>query len=238
MRACLVQISGIAGAIEFLHRIRPEEGRTCYCHMDLKPENIVIFEDTTSFFPVGVWKVIDFGISVVREAKPIWVQTSTPGKIPGRITYTVGTNVKQLGGIYQAPEVNNQVEKVMGRRSDIWSLGCIFAEVLAANLGTLGTLRQTMASRPKPGNRSLERFPYLFYEETRVCYWMHPIVKINAAFGNGLTELPRRADQRLTGVVSDCTKLIINMMAINRTSRWKSARVLEELGRILRNFPA
>lgn len=213
----------------------------CYCHMDIKPQNIVVFGDH-----IGVWKVIDFGISTIRKANTLAVWTRKHGIKPyvQRFTHTVGTDPKQLKGIYQAPEVNSGIQravkndmdevngKAMGRRSDIWSLGCILGEVLAANLGMRDRLHAQMKQRYEVNDDFLNGFPFFFYEPNRTrCWELGSRYKLNEGFRDGLHDLRHSSNSR---VVLDSTKLVENMVAIKRTSRWKSDRVVRELGRILR----
>lgn len=241
-KACLVQIKEIAGAIEFLHRTQPpeepaEQGeqKTCYCHMDLRPENIVVFPGGSAN-SVGIWKIIDFGISKVRKAEALEVYTRIRGRSqPQRITYTVGTKTQQLGGIYQAPEVNQQQEKVMGRRSDIWSLGCIFAEVLAANSGRLNDLRQQMRKRRGANDGFQAGFPYFFYEKKtgRGCFDPVTSTKMNGALHDELQGLPSRLPAHREALLQ-CTALIRRMLVAKRTSRLKARDVLGKLEGIVK----
>lgn len=247
IEACLVQIKGIAGAVEFLHRMQasndPAGNDTCYCHLDLKPENIVVFSGTGSH--VGVWKVIDFGISKVRKPKTITVSTILfnilkPSELTSyseRVTHTVTTKSGQLGGTYQPPEVKDHNEKRMGRRSDIWSLGCIFTEVLAANLGRLDALRRKMKTRHPPDDGLPQHNEYFFYEKPPAlqCLPLGVGLRLNTAFISGLKDIGA-ADLSQSKSLRDCKKLIEKMVVINRIDRLKSTSVLEELDRILHGF--
>lgn len=226
--ACLEQMVNIAGAIEFLHRVQTtgEQG-SCYCHLDLKPANIVVFQDAQSPNAVGIWKVIDFGISKVR--KPAGFPPHLKDKT--QVTVTVSTTTKQLGGTYQPPEVNQQNEKRMGRRSDVWSLGCIFTEVLVAQLGSAGTLKK-FRDNMKAGLRDRSCLPnvgeYFFYEKHREirCPPFIPILKLNEAFRSELEHISRQTQIR---GMPECKKLISKMVVMKRTKRLKSKCVLKEL---------
>jgi serine/threonine protein kinase len=143
----LRQCWSLANALEWLHNGIPNEktSNTIFCvHMDFKPANILIQSDPDS--KVGKWMISDFGISVLKEeAKPHGPEIGTVGDYATQLTVnTMNTRPKRSRGTYQAPEVQttcNQPshltpsQKGIGRKSDIWSYGCIFSEVLAFALG-------------------------------------------------------------------------------------------------------
>lgn len=144
--ALFEQCAQIAEALKFLHNgfIIPD-GRKIKCaHMDLKPDNILIFEDHRNPV-VGKWKLADFGISVIRGT------TESPGPILASVKdlyikvmdRTIQTIPKQTPATYQPPEVEWPIQggedRKGGRAIDIWSFGAVFAEVLAyARHGTKG----------------------------------------------------------------------------------------------------
>ncbi|KAI0880287.1 kinase-like protein [Annulohypoxylon maeteangense] len=227
IKACLEQMACIAGAIEFLHQIQalnnPSDQESCYCHLDIKPHNIIVFQDEGRL--VGVWKVIDFGISKVR--RPTLQGTHIP--VPG--THTVQTTTRQLGGTYQPPEVNQQNVKAMGRRSDIWSLGCILVELITAFSGGLVMLREQL-KQSAIGDRGIPTgHAYYFYQTASLqSTWTHtpgPCFELNEHILQCLIAPPD------TEVVSNCKDLIRKMLLIDRTKRMKSASLVEELGRIV-----
>ena len=256
LKECLIQMRGIAEAIQFLHRKLPEEDGECYCHMDLKPDNIVVFNEPHS--PVGVWKVIDFGISKLRRPTLTYAWTRVKGSTnPPRKTFTIGTKAAQQGGTYQAPEVNEEIQeankkgierdvpgevngKTMGRRSDVWSLGCILAEVLAANLKTLDELRRKIGIRRCKDDGLYGDLSY-FYERSEsrmvrgMCRKGTGRFRLNKGFCDWLDDT-RASAATHAGVIADYTQLMENMMVIKRTRRWKSDQVAERLGEILETF--
>ncbi|KAF2671067.1 kinase-like protein [Microthyrium microscopicum] len=126
------QLRNLSNALQWLHHslVVPEEGNFSCCHMDLKPDNILIDEHSSS--PVGVWKISDFGLSVMNE-------TSRVGTVRDYISQaSVNTRPGRIEGTYTAPEVeigHNRKEKIAGSRGDVWSFACIIAEVLAFALG-------------------------------------------------------------------------------------------------------
>jgi serine/threonine protein kinase/tetratricopeptide (TPR) repeat protein len=113
-RELLTTTIQIASAIEAAH----ERG---IVHRDLKPANIMI---TTS----GVAKVLDFGLARDETApEPSGDLAHSPTlSMPAGAT-TAGTIVGTLA--YMSPEQARG--RVVDRRSDVWSFGCILYECLA-----------------------------------------------------------------------------------------------------------
>ncbi|CAJ0571443.1 unnamed protein product, partial [Mesorhabditis spiculigera] len=87
--------------------------RSGIIHRDLKPENIVINEDVTL-------KILDFGLA-----------RRTPFDAQMRMTNYVVTRW------YRAPEVI--LEMGYNEKVDVWSIGCIFAEILTRKILFPGT---------------------------------------------------------------------------------------------------
>ncbi|KAL8785702.1 MAG: hypothetical protein Q9195_008525 [Heterodermia aff. obscurata] len=103
------QMAGIASALSYLHTgvVAKDSRPMLGFHMDLRPDNILIMGDAGS--RIGSWKISDFGLSHIR---PAGLETDLP---------------PHAGlGTYEAPEC--QLNLSTSQTSDIWSLGCIFAE--------------------------------------------------------------------------------------------------------------
>ncbi|KAF1846866.1 kinase-like protein [Cucurbitaria berberidis CBS 394.84] len=140
------QMSHIADALEWLHKGilgGAQRNRVYFAHMDLKPNNILI--DTDQASTVGKWVLTDFGISAFKED-----DYSAPTNLLSiRDLYenlTIKTTPRRDPGAYQPPEIEHIINRSLGpgsnahpgragRKGDIWSFGCIFAEVLAFALG-------------------------------------------------------------------------------------------------------
>lgn len=121
--ALLYQCIALAEALKFLHEgFYDGERHVHLAHMDLKPDNILIFRDQGNL--VGIWRLADFGISVIREV-------SATGSERG----TMRTRAKRPQSTYQAPEIQKYFmlpsTTTIGRKSDVWSFGAMFCEVLA-----------------------------------------------------------------------------------------------------------
>ncbi|KAF4540676.1 Ankyrin repeat protein [Lasiodiplodia theobromae] len=67
------EIYTLADALEFLHEGLYGSNKMRCAHNDLKPENILIFfpdsSDAEEQYPVGQWKIADFGISKIQQGK-------------------------------------------------------------------------------------------------------------------------------------------------------------------------
>lgn len=105
----LVALAGLGSAVCAMHEYSSEHLQAIGCHHDLKPSNILV--DKSKFI------LADFGLSRLKEPP----QTSA-------------TLPKDARGDYLAPECEDleaDCEKhVVHRSSDIWSFGCIIAELL------------------------------------------------------------------------------------------------------------
>ena len=180
-RDLLRQCWSLANALEWLHNGIPIEktSSTVFCaHMDLKPANILIQPDLSS--AVGKWMISDFGISVLREkAKPQDSEFVSIGDYISQLT--MNTRPKRQEGTYQAPEVKlaetswNQPsdltpdQKGIGRKSDIWSYGCIFSEVLAFAQGRDKSVKEFQSMR-----KGRERNDYFYIQKADQGYLRAP----------------------------------------------------------------
>ncbi|KAI1075592.1 kinase-like protein [Whalleya microplaca] len=140
----LKQCGDLAGALKFLHQGFRANNVELFCaHMDLKPNNIIIFEAGGDGGSVGMWKLCDFGISAFKE-HPHTPGNDQPISIGDyHAQMTMRTRARRDPGPYQAPEVwkfqdtsdlspqSATDQGRVGRKSDIWSFGAIFAEVFA-----------------------------------------------------------------------------------------------------------
>jgi len=106
----LLQLRGLAQALNICHT--KLDGYSIYNH-DLKPENILVFKDPAK--KQTTLKITDWGSA---DAKPF--NHSGGGASPRS---QCGVNPP-----YTAPKCRHDAPT--SRRHDIWSLGCIFAEIL------------------------------------------------------------------------------------------------------------
>lgn len=125
----LKQFCGLAKAIKTIHNlsstqtskarglevpVQPQEKRSGW-HHDLKPENILYF-GSFSFGSLsskrGTFRIADFGAGKIHTYRSGSVHTKSPN---GTLTY-------------EPPEA--KAEGATSRPYDIWSLGCVFLELL------------------------------------------------------------------------------------------------------------
>ena len=100
------------------------------CHRDLKPANVKLTTD-------GVVKVLDFGIAKFMQLdSDVHLDTTVDQTSPGAVLGTAG---------YMSPEQAKGLEA--DQRSDIFSFGCIFYELLTGHRAFDGdTTSEAMAS--------------------------------------------------------------------------------------------
>ena len=109
---CLQEMAGMTEALSHIHNstltrdFRPLHG----FHMDLKPKNILIMKDEVSGH--RSWNICDFSLSC-------FYLKDTDKKV----------STKSGPGTYEPPE--RPLERPQSQASDIWSLGCVFAECVS-----------------------------------------------------------------------------------------------------------
>ena len=111
LQQIVLALSGLCSALCAMHVFNyPDlEVLAIGCHHDLRPENILVHKES--------FLITDFGLSTFKDSdKPS------------------DTSFKNVRGDYVAPECENLQDlserTVIGRPSDVWSLGCIMLEVM------------------------------------------------------------------------------------------------------------
>jgi serine/threonine protein kinase len=137
----ILESRNLADALDYLHNRLYNTSGISLSHNDIKPENILVFyPDSTDIpdrYPVGKWKIADFGISHVKN-KHLHLKnppsSTANGKLMVEETVSVSkTTPKRYPGRYTAPELEQQriPQKTDGRKADIWSFGCVLSEIIA-----------------------------------------------------------------------------------------------------------
>ncbi|KAK5658055.1 hypothetical protein OQA88_2611 [Cercophora sp. LCS_1] len=233
--ALVQQSQNLASALKFLHEPRPINGAMSFCaHMDLKPDNILIYDGAHDGkpLPVGHWKICNFGISAFKETKDKIGDVGMGEDLPAAGTvfdlYTIATlrtDAKRHEGTYQPPEVAKLSarsaageRRKVGRKADIWSFGAIFAEILAFAMGRDAYVRQFRQERlsgcPKSGKKRVNDF---FYS------------KVEVASPNLSAEPPKKEPRLRQSVVDWLERLSANAAAPRRSIQCWKAVILEIL---------
>ena len=122
----LSNASVLAKALQFLHsgQWNKKDGPWIGCHMDLKPSNILIFKTETN----TTWKISDLAISRFQGQPHLAAKGTTK------------TYARRSNGKYQAPEVHSRNK--IGRKSDVWSMGCILIVITIRAVQSLDGLTE------------------------------------------------------------------------------------------------
>ena len=141
-KALLKEMFEISSALVWLHEELHLFGKLdrYLAHLDLKPENILLAHDnragtSASHHPAGKWMLTDFGVSVFDKAtNEKATRVHSIRDVGPKLTSRANRDEIMRGhGPYQPPEVD--LDKVDGRKCDVWSLACILCDVLAFAFG-------------------------------------------------------------------------------------------------------
>ena len=206
--------------------------------MDLKPNNILVVQEQGD--PVGKWMIADFGISVFKNTEVVSIRDQA-----ANLTTKDSKNPPQRPpGPYQAPEVDQtwgtrsrpsdmKSSAQVGRKGDIWSLGCVFTTVLAFALGGKAYVTDLERVRSTADDVSLEndRFYQRCYQPTRSQGYSAPKMIVKPEIERWLDDLFQR-HQFIW--VARCVTLIRRTLEIEQENRPSAEDVEKELISILR----
>ena len=141
------QCAGLAGGLEELHRfgsIQRQRIKQCdYTgtntklygrHGDIKPQNILLYEDPSNLSSLGTLKIADFGSAEFNTAQ------SRSKKSNQQIATSLA---------YRPPECDFY-GMTISRSYDIWTMGCLYLEFIAWLLGGWDLLRYFAVLRAGP----------------------------------------------------------------------------------------
>ena len=214
----LAQFVALSSAIRRIHHISnpdpsllaPQQGpRESGYHHDLKPENILYFKGIP--YKEGAFKIADFGSGKVHTYRSGSGSHNTPSP-NGTLTY-------------EPPEAEK--EGKTSRPYDIWSLGCVFIEMLIWAVYDYDSVKSFGDSRdgPRVPNGAL----------TDDAFWHIDLDgnpqrrrSVDEWFTNLDQELKRRNLQPLQDVLA----LVNRMLDTNRQERIKTLDLWDTLTRI------
>lgn len=117
------QLWGLSSALNQIHNLESDHREIgWYWHGNLKPENILRFENGTA---AGLLKISGLGLATHHPKK-----TAFHGTQPGTL-------------LYDPPEAMLESDPRESQRSDIWSIGCVFLESLSGYCAAMKSSRNS-----------------------------------------------------------------------------------------------
>ena len=207
----------------------------CY-HLDFKPQNILVFEREEKHGRDGndIWKISDFGISKIKHIK----RRGSDEQLGPSVSFldsifrprkqdkdpSSGVNNSRYGGTYAAPEARLETDKVT-RKSDIWSLGCVFSLVLTF------LDNHSLGIKDFEEARSKDRDSDRFFESTVPFVGTEAIDELHSSVPTWLDTLVDRAHKRsdIEGkIVQKASEYLKNSMLLADQEKRDSAKDVEE----------
>lgn len=208
----LEQARGLCNALECLHNYNTldkddqESGeQRIGFHHDLKPANILLFGTD---FKKTTWKLCDFGSGTIKRV------ASSNDSIYNRKASTGDP-------IYSAPEY--VVDGKVSRPKDIWSLGCIFVEVLVWILDDSEDVIKRFEEARKESNIKGSQDP-------DATYWSYKqggtnnLPVLNAAVVQELNAVKDRC-RKLDSLLEAFFKIVEKMLTLNPRSRPRAVQL-------------
>ena len=226
---------GLAGALAYLHDelfIASTGEQLCCYHLDLKPHNILVFEEGENV----IWKVSDFGISQIKripaprakfeaEHRKFFLNRIFRPDESGADPSSGVANPRDAG-TYTAPEARHRTERVT-RTSDIWSLGCVMTLVLSFLDNQRTGIKNFEVARMK------DRDDDLFYDSFTPFFGAEPRPSLRSsipAWLDYLTDNAKRRSENEGEAVGLASALIRSRMLLpDPADRYPAKRVEEEL---------
>ena len=233
---------GLAGALAYLHDelfIASTGEQLCCYHLDLKPHNILVFEEGDNV----IWKVSDFGISQIKRIPASRAKFEPEHRIsfldsifrPDKLGADPSSGVANPrdAGTYTAPEARHKAERVT-RTSDVWSLGCVMTLILTFLDNQRNGIKNFEDARMK------DRDDDLFYDSSTTRFGAEPRPSLRSSIPvwlDCLTENAKKRSEHEGKVVRQASDLIRSRMLLpDPEDRYSAKRVEEELRAIQYRF--
>lgn len=223
---------GLAGGLNFLHQgiETPELDKLVCYHMDLKPDNILLFQEKDRW----IWKLSDFGMSCVKKRRRVDQHSEAERNFnrwfvrrrkPEREPSVDPTRNNRGEGTYLAPESMSQNAK-MTASSDVWSLGCVIS-VLFAYLdgGRDGVLNYQTLRMQNPRADGYDRF---FIQKKFLPTTAHPAVE--KQHDKLIKNAKYRGHREAKAIGFMLRKLEDSVLKVEQDKRISAARVRDLLG--------
>ena len=222
----LSNASALAKALEFLHsgQWNKKDGNWIGCHMDLKPSNILILKTETN----TTWKISDLGISRFQhdphDSRQLHLATKE----------TTKTYARRSNGKYQAPEVH--LKNRIGRKSDIWSMGCILIVITVRVVQSLdGLAGFTDALSDEYDDDYFHCGGRL---KPKVDTWLSELALLSGPYVTELTNTLKASAQDVATVLKRLETIIREMLEIDGSLRCNADRACAELEKLSRRLAA
>ncbi|RKL39771.1 hypothetical protein BFJ72_g6499 [Fusarium proliferatum] len=211
------QMRGLADALTTVHGERSDEREIYGVHGDIKPENILCFGPHDNHSWVGL-ALTDFGSS----------HFCTPEErdIPKGLKHTPA---------YRAPEIDT-TKLGITQACDVWSLGCVFAEVITWFCeGRAGIAKLVEARLDEDNSPNRDAFFRLQYDKRGV---------LTASLKPGIQKLliSLRGKSRSSPFMDDMLYIVLEgMLKVNMSERMSAREILDALAQMcskLENDPA
>ena len=213
----LFQFLGLADALRSIHNLESpdpsadagpglrtpaQEARKSAWHHDLKPENILFYRESGDKH--GRFMIADFGTGKVSTSRSRSMVTRS---INGTLTY-------------EPPEAD--YEGATSRPYDVWSMGCVFLELLIWAVLGFGSLEafhsQRLAKRRPEAPKDIKDDSFWQYEGTHA--------QLRASVSTWLQKFTDETQNELLvpfqGALLSVCNLVTNMLNIDRKRRIKA----------------
>ena len=206
----LRQFRGLAAAMKDIHNLSlaivtpkgsslqaPKQERRAGWHHDIKPENILYF--TKAGLPHGTFKIADFGSSKIQTYRSGSINTRSP----------IGTLT------YEPPEAKK--EGATSRPYDVWSLGCVFLELLVwavLDYRSLKIFTSERNDRRSPGSKTDLVEDDGFWQMAE-----DGMVKLRPSVVTWIENLRGKILQQERQPFKEVLELVMRMLDTNRSSR-------------------